>query len=98
VRIRNAAGEVGPTLPAASFVVLAVAVLATRGDRIPTLALASWTIAVWGVRVVDIAMLSDHDAAFVVVHAVLATVSIALSAAAIRAVRSPRNPRLSRAG
>ena len=89
VRIRNAEGDLGPTLLAASFVVLAVAVLASRGERLPTLALAGWTIAVWAVRVVDIALLSDHETAFIVVHAVLAVVSTALAVAAVRAA-SPR--------
>ena len=87
VRIRNAAGEMGPTLVAVTFVALAVAVLVTRGGRLPTLALAGWTAAVWVVRLVDIALLSDHEAAFVVVHAVLAAVSFALAA---WAASSPR--------
>ncbi|HET7722671.1 MAG TPA: hypothetical protein VFK43_22080 [Acidimicrobiales bacterium] len=84
VRIRNAAGEVGPTVVAGSFVVLAVAVLVTTGARLPTLALAGWTIAVWLVRAVDIALLSDHEVGFVAVHTVLAAVSIALAVLALR--------------
>jgi hypothetical protein len=80
VRIRNAAGAAGPTLLAVSFVALAVAVLVSRGARLPTLGLAGWTVAVWVARLVDIALLSDHDVAFVAVHAVLAAVSIALAA------------------
>jgi hypothetical protein len=83
VRIRNAAGEVGPTVVAVTFVALAVAVLVTRGDRGPVLALAGWTVIVWAVRLVDIAFLSDHEAAFVLVHAVLAVVSVALAAWAV---------------
>lgn len=88
-RIRNAvdAGEgAAPVVLAVTFVVLAVAVLATRAARSATLALASWTVAVWVVRAVDIALLSDHDTGFVVVHLVLAVVSIALAAAAVVAV------------
>jgi hypothetical protein len=65
--------------------VLAVAVLATRGGRLPTLALAWWTVAVWAVRVVDIALVSHHGAAFVLVHAVLAVVSTVAAVAAARA-------------
>ena len=95
VRIRNAEGDLGPTLLAVSFVLLAVAVLATRGERLPTLALAGWTIAVWVVRAVDIALLSDHEVSFVVVHTVLAAVSIALG---VLALRSSTSPRLSRVG
>jgi hypothetical protein len=98
VRIRNAEGELGPTSLAVSFVVLAVAVLATRGARLPTLALAGWTIAVWVLRAFDIALLSDHEVGFVVVHTVLAAVSIVLGVLAVRAVRSSTSPRLSRVG
>jgi hypothetical protein len=90
VRIRNAAGDLGPTLLSLSFVVLAVAVLVSRGARPPTLALAGWTVAVWAVRLVDIAVLSDHEPAFVAVHAVLAVVSIGLAAAAVRSSPTPR--------
>lgn len=84
VRIRNAVGELGPTLLAITFVALAVAVLLTKAGRSATLALAGWTVAVWVVRLVDIALLSDHEAAFVVVHAVLALVSISLAVLAAR--------------
>lgn len=94
VRIRNAAGEVGPTLLSLSFVGLAVWALATRCARPATLALAGWTVAVWLVRLVDIALLSDHEAAFVVVHAVLAVVSVSLAVLAARPhLRDRRGPR-----
>ena len=92
-RIRNAVADdagAGPVLLAVTFVALAVAVLLTRGDRRAVVALAAWTVAVWAVRAVDIALLSDHDTAFVVVHLVLAVVSVALAAAATAAVRSAR--------
>lgn len=97
-RIRNAvtADEgIGPVLLAVTFVALAVAVLVTRGARPAVLALAAWTTGVWAVRAVDIALLSDHEAAFVVVHVVLAVVSVALSAWAARGrlTRSGRAPR-----
>jgi hypothetical protein len=86
-RIRNALDAddgAGAVVLAATFVALAVAVLATRGRRPVVLALAGWTVAVWAVRIVDIALLSDHDAGFVVVHAVLAAVSVAVAAWATR--------------
>jgi hypothetical protein len=54
--------------------------------------LAAWTIAVWLVRGVDIALLGDHDIAFVVVHLMLALVSILL-AAAVLVVTWLRHPR-----
>jgi hypothetical protein len=77
-----------------TFVLLAVAVLVTRGrDRRAVLGLAGWTLGVWVVRAVDIAFLSDHGAAFVIVHVVLAVVSVALALLAARAVtRSARAP------
>lgn len=85
-RIRNVfTGDEGiaPLVLAAAFVALAVAVLATRGRRATVVALAGWTVVVWVVRAVDIAFLSDHDAGFVVVHVVLAAVSIGLVAWAV---------------
>ena len=84
VRIRNAVGELGPTLLAITFVALAVAVLLTKAGRTATLALAGWTVLVWVVRIIDIAVFSDHEAAFVVVHTVLAVVSVSLAALAAR--------------
>ena len=93
VRIRNAAGELGSTLLAVTFVALAVAVLLTKAGRSATLALAGWTIAVWVVRILDIALFSDHEAAFVVVHAVLAVVSVSLAVAAARPLLADRRGR-----
>ena len=80
----------GRTGLALSFTVLAVAVglaLVRRAAWLrPTVgALAGWTTVVWVVRVVGIAT-GDHDAAFVVVHVVLAVVSIALAVLAWRAI------------
>ena len=96
-RIRNAVASddgAGAVVLAVTFVVLAIAVVATRGrDRRAVLALSGWTVAVWAVRGVDIALLSDHETAFVVVHLVLAVVSVALAVLAARAVtRSGRAP------
>ncbi len=48
---------------------------------VPALAVA--TIAVWAVRV-PLVLSNGHEAAFVVVHLVLAGVSVALAAAALR--------------
>ena len=95
-RIRNAVQDdagAGSIALASSFVVLGLLVVATRGGWRPVVALAAWTVAVWVVRAVDITLLSDHDAAFVAVHLVLAVVSVALAAWAARAVtRSGRAP------
>jgi hypothetical protein len=90
----------GPLLLALSFVVpaLVLAVVLVRhaagsAARAPgrlltqgTIALVAWTTAVWVVRAGDIALGRDHEAAFVVVHLVLAVVSISLGVLAARAV------------
>ena len=73
---------------ALSFTVVAAAVAValwrqTSWRTIAVRALAGWTIAVWVVRAVGISM-GDHEAAFIAVHLVLAAVSIALSALAVR--------------
>lgn len=84
----------GRTALALSFTVLALAVAVALWQRSTWLrpavgALAAWTLGVWVVRAVGIAT-GDHSAAFVAVHLVLAVVSIALSALAVRAtVREP---------
>jgi hypothetical protein len=95
-RIRNAVSDdagAGPIVLAATFVALAVLVLATRGGWRPVVALAGWTVAVWAVRAVDIALLSDHGAAFIAVHLVLAAVSVTLALWSARTVtRSARAP------
>lgn len=78
----------GRTGLALSFTVLAAAVAMAlwRGAgwlRSAVAALAAWTVAVWIVRAVGI-VTGDHDTAFIVVHLVLAIVSIGLSALAVR--------------
>lgn len=94
--------QVGRTALALAFTVFAVvtivAVLRARGGRpwpmLPTWirAFAVWTIGVWVVRGIQIA-LADHGAGFIAVHLVLAVVSIGLSVWADRAIRSVRTPR-----
>ena len=71
-----------------SFTVLAALTVAAlrRGSEwmVPLVAgFAGWTVLVWIVRGVQIA-LADHDAAFVAVHVVLAIVSIVLAVLAVR--------------
>jgi hypothetical protein len=87
------------TALALSFTVLALAVghavyhRTSWRDGVVRL-LAGWTVVVWVVRAVGIA-LADHDAAFVAVHVVLAVVSIGLAVAAVREVaRSASSPRV----
>ena len=83
------------TAIAASFTVLAVAVVVTflrRSGARATLAvdaLAAWTTGVWVVRAIGITF-ADHSVGFKVVHLVLAAVSIALAYLACREVRRPR--------
>lgn len=79
----------GRTALAVSFTVLAMAAAyAVWRDpswrRFAVLALAGWTIVVWAVRSVGIAG-GDHEAVFIIVHLVLAIVSVALSVLAVRA-------------
>jgi hypothetical protein len=84
-RFRNALADgdgAGPVVLAVTFVALAAAVLVTRGDRRAVVALAAWTVAVWVVRAVDIALLSDHETAFFVVHVVLASLGLSRRSAA----------------
>ena len=61
------------------------------GARLPWAvpALAVATVVVWAVRV-PLVLASDHEAAFVVVHLVLAAVSVALAAGALRAAPARR--------
>ena len=90
----------GRTALAASFVLTGVAVLAMawrtyRSDgpesdavvRAVVGGAAVWTIGVWVIRGTAIAI-GDHDTAFIVVHVVLAVLSIALATWALFAVRS----------
>jgi hypothetical protein len=78
----------GRTGLALSFTVLALTVghavyhrTSWRGVAVKVF--AGWTIGVWVTRSIGIAT-GDHDAAFVIVHLVLAVVSIALSLLAVR--------------
>ena len=89
VRIKNADGSVGAVLLASTFIILALAVLVTRGDRRRQLLrwLAGWTALVWTVRVVDIVALSDHGVGFKVVHVALGVISVVLAVAALRSRR-----------
>lgn len=80
----------GRTGLALSFTVLALAAghavyHRTSWRSLVVKAFAGWTIGVWVVRSVGIAT-GDHEAAFIAVHLVLATISIALSVLAIREV------------
>jgi hypothetical protein len=87
----SAGDKWGRTSLALSFTLLALAVGAAvlrRSSWVrPTLgALAGWTVVVWVVRAVGIAT-GDHDAAFIVVHLVLAAVSVALAGLVLREER-----------
>jgi hypothetical protein len=89
----TSAGKAARVALAASFVVLGLAVLAVwwrSRRRAPTGAeawllriAAAWTVAVWLVRGVQIA-LGDHRGAFIAVHTALAVVSIGLAVAVVR--------------
>jgi hypothetical protein len=85
-------GGAGALVVAGGLTALAAAAAASlAGARLPWAipALAAATIAVWAVRV-PLLLAADHEAAFVVVHLVLAGVSVALAAGALRATTAPR--------
>ena len=76
---------------ALSFTVLGAVVVWTLANRAAWVltavtALAVWTVGVWVVRVVGIAV-ADHSAGFVAVHLVLAVVSTLVAALALREQR-----------
>ena len=89
--------QVGRTALALSFTLLAIGVLVALWRRaepataVAVGALAGWSVAVWVVRDVRIA-LGDHDVAFVVVHVVLGVVSVVLAALAWWEVRRHTDP------
>lgn len=100
-------GRTGPLLLSLSFLVPAAVVgvlaLRSRGARPgPALrwtlaAFAAWTVGLWLVRTADIALLGDHEAAFVAVHAVLGVVSAVTAVVAAVAVWRARPARPARA-
>ena len=89
VNILTDGGSAGALAVAVVLTALGLATAASlAGRRLPWAlpALAVTTIVVWAVRV-PLVLSHDHEAAFVVVHLVLAAVSVALAAGALR--RSP---------
>jgi hypothetical protein len=92
------AGRAARLALAGSFTVAGVALLAvawrargrglSRPEALVVVAVAAWTVGVWAVRGIQIA-LSDHDAAFIVVHSVLGVVSTALAVQAVRSTTMP---------
>jgi hypothetical protein len=99
----SAQERTGPLLLAASFVLPTLAVLvalsgSVRGRRlldpwasILLRVLAGWTTVLWVVRAADIVFAGDHEVGFVVVHVVLAVVSIGLAGWAVAADRRARS-------
>ena len=98
----DTAGKIGRSALATSFVVFAVLTLlwalsagrsGQRRSGLPARTLylvgpfAAWTAGVWVVRSIGI-WLHDHPVGFKVVHTVLAAISIALAALAVRRLRS----------
>lgn len=89
-------GEVGPLILSSSFwmpsvVLFSMDVSARFRDVEPARSLwwgisvlSCWTVVIWSWRVIDIAVLSDHPTAFIVVHTVLAASSITLAVIAFR--------------
>jgi hypothetical protein len=87
-------GATGRVVLAVAFTLLGVGLLAVAwrargraldaGEVLGVRLAAAFTVGVWLVRGVQIA-LADHEAAFIVVHVVLGVISIALAVAAVRA-------------
>ncbi len=90
-RIRNLIGDdemssatrVGVSLLSASFLILCVLVVAgwilgSASVRALVLVTLGWTVAVWTIRVVDIAFLGDHEVPFIVIHTALGLLSVGL--------------------
>lgn len=83
------------------FVVLGIATLVigvglrrwppTRGDLITVGMLGGWTVGIWVTRTFDIVVGGDHAIPFVVVHVVLAVVSIALAGLSWRELAPSRH-------
>jgi hypothetical protein len=89
----DTAGKWGRTGLAGTFTVLAVAALVGLATKAAWLrpvvtAFAVWTTGVWIVRIVGIAV-HGHEAAFVIVHTVLAVISVGLAVQAVREQRAP---------
>ena len=92
------AGRAARLALALSFTVGAVALLTVawrardralvRSEALVIDVVCWWTVAVWLVRGAQIT-LGDHEAAFIVVHAVLGIVSIALAAVTLRSTTMP---------
>ncbi len=89
------AQKLGPLVLSLSFLLPALALgvawvsARRRGGRVDRWAsvlirvFAAWTIAVWVLRVADIALGGDWSPGFIAVHAVLGAVSVALAIAAV---------------
>ena len=73
------------------LVALGVSLLRRRplpqAARIGVAALGVWTVLVWLVRAYDIALMSDRELPFILVHLVLAVISVGLAVLAARALR-----------
>ena len=88
-------GRIGRSLLVTSFLVLAalaVIALVRRDPRLSNVVrvFAAWTAAVWFVRMIDMAT-ADHSVSFVVVHGVLAVVSLVLAGLAFRTTLPARH-------
>lgn len=57
--------------------------------RIGLMGLAAWSVVVWVLRAVDIALTSNRGAAFIVVHVVLGVISIVLAGLLTAELRRP---------
>lgn len=99
-RVRNAGADAAALALAATFVVLAIAVLvglARPWLHVAVTALAGWTTAVWVVRG-SLIWTQDYSVGFKAVHTVLGVVSISLAVLAQRHVQRQREATAASAG
>ena len=79
-------------VPAAVLLIVLVVTLIrkkpfAKGATVGVAVLGVWTTLVWMVRAFDIALVSDRELPFILVHLVLAVISVGLAVLAARALR-----------
>ncbi len=84
-------------VPAAVLLIVLVVTLIrkkpfAKGATVGVAVLGVWTTLVWMVRAFDIALVSDRELPFILVHLVLAVISVGLAVLAARALRPDPTP------
>jgi hypothetical protein len=84
-------------VPAAVLLIVLVVTLIrkkpfAKGATVGVAVLGVWTALVWMVRAFDIALISNRELPFILVHLVLAVISVGLAVLAARALRPAPTP------